>query len=201
MQYTNTTPTNQWTGFSNSGSAKNFAIGIDGSGSFKAKAGTVYDSVILGTADTDKHTFVLNTMNNTASMDGITSTINVTDFSVKDTLKIAYAGNDNPIKAKIYSFSLISDGFVIMTMVPARRDTDGALGMLNTLTNVFFPNVGTGTFIAGPDTNTTTSSLGCVDVGLGRWIGASTVNYGDVGNTPNLCPIGTYSGITNGTSL
>ena len=40
--------------------------------------------------------------------------------------------------------------------IPAKRNSDGAIGMYDTVTNTFFENAGTGTFIAGPVVETYT---------------------------------------------
>ena len=49
------------------------------------------------------------------------------------------------------SFFLIYDnGVLVNNLVPARRNSDGVLGMYDTVSNTFFTNAGTGEFIAGP---------------------------------------------------
>lgn len=49
------------------------------------------------------------------------------------------------IPSRIYRFTI--DG--VADFVPARRDSDGAIGMFNVLNNQFYGNAGTGTFTAG----------------------------------------------------
>ncbi len=60
----------------------------------------------------------------------------------------------NPIagytKAKIYSLRLFKNNSLVGNFIPARRNSDGVLGMYDTVTNTFFTNAGTGEFIAGP---------------------------------------------------
>ncbi len=51
---------------------------------------------------------------------------------------------------KIWSFEIIKDGVGAFNGIPARRDSDGELGMYDTVSGTFFTNSGTGTFIAGP---------------------------------------------------
>lgn len=59
---------------------------------------------------------------------------------------------------RIYSFKLYDTNFNFMSekpvlnLVPA-RNSSGALGMYDTISGKFYTNAGTGTFIAGPDTN------------------------------------------------
>ena len=43
-----------------------------------------------------------------------------------------------------------TDGNILFNGVPARRDSDGEIGMYDLVTNTFFTNSGTGEFIAGP---------------------------------------------------
>ena len=38
-----------------------------------------------------------------------------------------------------------------MNLIPAQRDSDGVLGMYDTVNNVFYTNDGNGSFVAGPD--------------------------------------------------
>jgi len=85
---------------------------------------------------------------------------------------------------KIYddSNTLVFDGF------PARRNSDNVLGMYDAVTGTFFTNSGTGTFIAGPDVGAPGGE--CVDVGVGYWAAASTVNFGSLG-VRTACPVGT----------
>lgn len=52
-------------------------------------------------------------------------------------------------KAKIYEFTLKNtSNFVDRHMVPARRNSDGVLGMYDTRNDVFYTNAGTGSFVA-----------------------------------------------------
>lgn len=59
---------------------------------------------------------------------------------------------------RIYSFKLYNTNFnfmnekPVLNLVPA-RNSSGALGMYDTIGSKFYTNAGTGTFIAGPDTN------------------------------------------------
>jgi hypothetical protein len=44
----------------------------------------------------------------------------------------------------------LDNGITKRNFIPARRNSDGVLGMYDTVTNTFFTNSGTGEFIAGP---------------------------------------------------
>ncbi len=54
------------------------------------------------------------------------------------------------IIAKIYSVKVKKNGVLFADFIPARRNSDGVLGMYDTVSNTFFTNSGTGNFIAGP---------------------------------------------------
>ncbi len=50
---------------------------------------------------------------------------------------------------RIYYFAIYNNGNKVRNMIPAQRNSDGAIGMYDTVTNTFFTNVGTGTFTTG----------------------------------------------------
>ncbi len=56
-------------------------------------------------------------------------------------------------KVKIYYFILKEGSNTVRNFIPARRNSDDVLGMYDLVSNTFFTNAGTGTFIAGPDLN------------------------------------------------
>lgn len=53
---------------------------------------------------------------------------------------------------KLYSWQMYdTDGTtLLMNLVPAKRNSDNAIGMYDTVTHTFFTNAGTGDFVAGP---------------------------------------------------
>jgi len=54
----------------------------------------------------------------------------------------------------VWYIQLIDDnGLYLFNGIPARRDSDGEIGMYDTVSNTFFTNAGTGEFIAGPVVN------------------------------------------------
>ncbi len=48
---------------------------------------------------------------------------------------------------KIYTFQIYNDESLVQDLVPARRNSDGVLGMYDTVSDTFFTNAGSGTFI------------------------------------------------------
>ena len=87
----------------------------------------------------------------------------------------------------MYHYKLYENDVLVRDFVPARRDTDGAIGVYDKVTNTFLGNSGTGTFIAGPIDIINT--LGCTNVGPGYYAPASTTNFGSVG-TRTACASG-----------
>ena len=61
--------------------------------------------------------------------------------------------NDNSMntgRVKIYNFIFKEGRNFVRNFIPARQDSTGTPGMYDTVTNTFYTNAGTGTFIAGP---------------------------------------------------
>lgn len=54
-------------------------------------------------------------------------------------------------KQRCYSFEMVKDGATARSLVPAKRDSDGAVGFYDLISGQFLGNNGTGTFIAGPE--------------------------------------------------
>lgn len=50
----------------------------------------------------------------------------------------------------LYSFKIYDNNTLVRDFIPARRNSDGAVGLLDQANNVFYGNAGTGTFTAGP---------------------------------------------------
>ncbi len=49
------------------------------------------------------------------------------------------------------SFKIKQNNTLVQDLIPAKRDSDGEIGMYDTVSNTFFTNAGTGTFTAGPE--------------------------------------------------
>lgn len=58
------------------------------------------------------------------------------------------------VSAMLYSCQIYSGTLMQRNYVPARRDSDGAVGMYDTVSGQFFGNSGTGAFKAGPEVAT-----------------------------------------------
>ncbi len=117
---------------------------------FDSVAPTVIEQVYV---DADKHTIVL-------SKDGFyfdgslhRSYSNPEAFETTATLPLFNTTNDISTgagQAKVYSVKLWNGNTLVRDFVPARRESDGVLGMYDLANNQFYTNAGTGEFTAGP---------------------------------------------------
>jgi hypothetical protein len=117
----------------------------------------------FGPLDTNVHTASVNFSNNQKSyfdgqeIQGIgETTAYVHQFTTN--LFRAYNGTSGwatPAWARIYFCKITNSGELVRDFVPARRDSDGMLGMYDLADSnpatAFYTNAGTGTFTAGPE--------------------------------------------------
>jgi len=59
---------------------------------------------------------------------------------------------------KIHYFKMYDGNSLVRDFIPVRRNSDGVLGMYDTVANTLFTNVGTGAFIAGPEIGAASTS-------------------------------------------
>ena len=69
------------------------------------------------------------------------------------TVKISFSDYSSSIRSGRYYYVKITaaDGNVVRNLIPAKRNSDNAVGMYDTVSETFFTNAGTGEFIAGPE--------------------------------------------------
>lgn len=104
--------------------------------------------------DTQRHTMDFN--KNVVSLDGSVMVSNAAaTFNGRNTLTLMCNHEDNGydyfISTTAFSARVYDNGSLVRDLVPARRDSDGAVGMYDTVGNQFYGNSGTGAFVAGPD--------------------------------------------------
>ena len=73
------------------------------------------------------------------------STVNIVIFAQNNGGKIKYYSS-----YQNYSFKITQDNTLVRNFIPARRNSDNVVGMWDTVSQTFFTNSGTGTFVAGP---------------------------------------------------
>ena len=177
---------------------QSFKFGISNGGQFLCQSAGSNSEVTFGPADTEKHTFLLNSQNATCKLDD--TTLNLTVGNLSNLTGLITVGSVSASKqrvgnVKIYDFELISNNSVVRHLIPARRNSDNLLGMYDTVNDEFYPNAGTGSFVAGDDVNIQL----CTNVGIGYWAPESVTNYGN-GAPRTACEDGKTTMITNATS-
>lgn len=58
--------------------------------------------------------------------------------------------DNRPVKMRLYSCQIYDGDTLARDLVPARRQSDSAVGLYDTVTSTFYGNAGTGSFTAGP---------------------------------------------------
>lgn len=71
------------------------------------------------------------------------------------TNKAGTAGD--PSSARLYSCKIIKDDETVRNYIPAKRNSDGVVGLYDLISKTFFTNAGTGTFTAGSEIPSATS--------------------------------------------
>lgn len=73
-------------------------------------------------------------------------------------------------KEKLYQFSVYSNNMLVRNMIPCYRIADNAIGLYDTVNNVFYTNQGTGTFDKGKSVYETIDGFLCDKIGsYGTW--------------------------------
>ena len=90
----------------------------------------------------------------TITADG--ATIQTPIYHIPNNAQIALFGTNagnRKIEGKLYSVQIYNGNTIVRNFVPARRNSDSALGMYDLIGGAFYENLGTGSFTAGPDAN------------------------------------------------
>ncbi len=83
---------------------------------------------------------------NDTSFNSITSGSNSQTPSYGDIYIFRYPSKTYPTPAKFYGLEITENNAVTHNLVPAMRDSDNVVGVLDQTTNTFYTNAGTGTF-------------------------------------------------------
>jgi hypothetical protein len=137
IQYLYTVSTG-WRVWKSGGSAANIAS-LGGRHSIKIKTTSSGCEYYV---DGQKNTDVPASLFTSAEFSG--KTLNLGARTISD-------GADFFWKGKIYSFQVECNNSICINMFPAKRNSDGAIGMFDTANNLFYTNKGTGTFGKGQE--------------------------------------------------
>lgn len=107
----------------------------------------------IANADTNRHTFSIDCVNGECSLDQDVYTLsNISgDYTAtNDILLFARSMSNGSVIAHasqtLYGAKIWKNNVLVRNFVPAKRKTDNVLGLLDTITNTFYENQGTGTF-------------------------------------------------------
>ena len=134
-----------------------YYLGIASSGHMLISYGPTADHGVLSIAkdkfSTETYTAKVNYNNShIAEFVGISSAVMPEEnFSSNRTMYLFRLNSgERPSKSRIYKLQITDGTELVRNFIPARRNSDGEIGMYDTVTNTFFTNAGTGEFIAGP---------------------------------------------------
>lgn len=129
------------------------AVGILWNGSFRSDYGSIGGARVTGPTtgvrydvDKNKSTCRIGTATVTNSPSSFSSTLNVYLFGCNEGGSFAL-----PASMRLWSFAIYDNSELVRDFVPAKRSSDGAVGLYDTVTSTFYGNSGTGEFVAGPE--------------------------------------------------
>lgn len=105
----------------------------------------------FGISDSQRHTFILDQKSKKFTVDTTESTITLSypDYDDLNILIGRCQDQTSPrwCSMKLYSFSISENSTLAMELVPAKRESDGEIGMYDTVSATFFTSAGTGSFV------------------------------------------------------
>ena len=142
-------------GVQNTANTSRYCLGVSSSGTMRNDYGTQYTSVDvinLGTrytADKNQNVFTYSgsTQTWTQTAETFSNTIHMYLFARNYGTSFGY------LKGKIYNLKIYNNTALVRNFVPAKLNSDGSLGLFDTVFKEFYTNAGSGTFVAGAEIN------------------------------------------------
>ena len=167
---------NVFVGSSSSGDGSVFINDITNSTGYKIQAYKTYEIFVGGTTAVVKEA------------GGTAQEFTVSQPVASESSMYVFASNRGTAQRlgsfDYYYVKIYEAGTLVQNLIPAKRDSDGVLGMYDTVNNKFLVNAGSGTFVAGPailkSQNTCTQ---CSD---------GTYSAGGNATSCTICPEGSY---------
>lgn len=112
----------------------------------------------IDTADLDRHSLSFNKNNDyTVFFDGIAKSIEPPQRPMSSATatmclfarKSEGGGTNEYAKMKLYSCSMYNSGVLVRDFIPAKRDSDGKIGLYDTVSKTFFTDANGGNFVGG----------------------------------------------------
>lgn len=125
-------------------SSGNFDIGF---GAKYSATQVTYDTYTKYIFVMDKSGFKLNDTTGTFSTNTISTTYSIYLFAVHRATNVI----DSNAQKRIYYCKIYDNGTLVRDMIPCYKTSDSTIGMYDLVNNVFYTNVGTGTFTKGND--------------------------------------------------
>ena len=127
---------------------------------FQTAFGTKWANTSLK-SDSDRHKLIYEFANGYLNVthNGDAILTKQADFSTPQTIYVVGVVDKEKTSSKTYSVTMSKNGTLIQNLIPCYRLSDQEPGMYDTVTNTFFTNSGTGTFLVGNDVNYSTVNL------------------------------------------
>lgn len=135
--------------------SQRYCLGFSSSGTMRNDYGTQYTSIDIISAGTR---YTADKNKNVFTYSGSTQTWTQTAETFSNTLTMRlfardYSSSPGYLKGKIYNLKIYNNTALVRNFVPAKRNSDGSLGLFDTVSKEFYTNAGTGTFVAGAEIN------------------------------------------------
>ena len=132
-----------------------YCLGFSSSGTMRNDYGTQYTSIDIISAGTR---YTADKNKNVFTYSGSTQTWTQTAETFSNTLTMHlfardYSSSPGYLKGKIYNLKIYNNTALVRNFVPAKLNSDGSLGLFDTVSKAFYTNAGSGTFIAGAEIN------------------------------------------------
>lgn len=135
--------------------SQRYCLGFSSSGTMRNDYGTQYISIDIISAGTR---YTADKNKNVFTYSGSTQTWTQTAETFLNTLTMRlfardYSSSPGYLKGKIYNLKIYNNIVLIRNFVPAKLNSDGSLGLFDTVFKEFYTNAGSGTFVAGAEIN------------------------------------------------
>lgn len=97
-------------------------------------------------ADLNKNYYTLDNFTHTFNSQTFQTDYNCYIFGVNASGNLSYAS-----AMELYNFKIYDDDVLVRDFIPCSKRSDGKIGLYDIVNNQFYPNAGTGTFVAGPE--------------------------------------------------
>lgn len=154
---TNGTPLAGYRTGSSAGTGQNcsFTYGGSSEGLYYASGASSSTVKMFSPLDTNEHEIVFNPANSLFTFDGVDKwySLWITTQVVSNLNFCLFVDNRpsivNGMNGRFYNFQVFDGNTLIQNLIPCKRNSDNAVGMYDTINDVFLTNAGSGTFVAG----------------------------------------------------